>query len=125
MANIIFDLCLYTSTTYGVLDDCEFRKYLKQNQIEFKDLNYFGTDLEETIFPLNSWLSPEDEKLTVNSFPFVIYQILDTRTTGSSRIVLHRTLDSLKTDKNIKKLANKTKWYNPVKWYRWCLKKLN
>lgn len=119
MSKIIFDLCLYTAMHHDELDKCEMRRYLNDNRIEFKDLNYYGTDLEQTIFPLNSWLSSKEEKLTVNSFPFVMYQTIDTKSTGSTKVVLHRNLQSLKDDILVKVLSKRNKLYN------WILKKLH
>jgi len=99
MALVVFDLSLYTKDHINDWDNCEWRQYLNDlPNIQYKDLGYFGVNLEDVVAPINTWLDPDDEKFTPDSFPFVTYQLIDTNNTSQYKMVYHRTLESLKND---------------------------
>jgi len=106
MALVVFDLSLYTKDHINDWDKCEWRQYLNSlPNIQYKDLGYYGANLEDTVAPINTWLDADEELFTPESFPFVIYQLLDTTNTAGYRLVYHRTLESLKNDEVLKNYA--------------------
>lgn len=103
MAVIVFDVALYTSDHIYNWGQCECRKYLDDlTNIQYKNLNYNGANLEDVVFPLNTWLQPEEDPLTAESFPFVMYHQIDTKNTSYTKLIVHRTLESLLSDEVLK-----------------------
>lgn len=102
MAIVVYDVALYTSDHFYDWGQCEWRKYLNSlTNIKYKDLNYNGGDLQGVIDSLNSWFDVDQEPLTINSFPFVIYHQIDTQDTTKTNLIVHRNLDDLKNDSAI------------------------
>lgn len=103
MAIVVYDVALYTIDHIYNWGQCEWRKHLDSlSNIKYKNLNYNSTpDLQTVIDPINSWLDVEQEPLTVNSFPFVIYHQIDTQDTTNSKLIIHRTLNELVNDSAI------------------------
>lgn len=98
MAVIVFEFALVSADHIYNWGQCEMRQYVNSlTNTPTRDLNYNSANLEEVIAPFNSWLNVEDERLTVNSFPFVVYRKIDSKKTFIE-LVVHRTLESLKAD---------------------------
>lgn len=99
MAIVVYDVALYTTDHMYDWGQCEWRKYLNSlTNIKYKNLNYHSGDKQGVVDALNTWFDVDHIPLTIDSFPFVIYNQIDTQDTTRAKLILHRTLDDLKND---------------------------
>jgi len=109
MAVVIYDVALYSITPASKQYSCPWRQYLSSLNVEWIDLNYGGTTLENlqaVVDPVNSWFGPNPDGsflLSHESFPFLIYQKADSSINGGyPKHTVHLTLESLLADETFK-----------------------
>lgn len=103
MAYVIYDIALYSVTEQSKIISCPWRNHLYGCKFKFKDLNY-GTapNINAVLEPLNSWMKDDEEKLTPESFPFLIYIIADSQINdGFPRVVYVRNILDLQSDEKL------------------------
>ena len=105
MAVVIYDVALYSVTPNSKIYSCPWRQHLSSLNVEWKDLNYTGSptdNLQGVIDSLNSW-DLRDEPLTVDSYPFLVYQKADSSINGGfPTAIIRDTLQSLLDDEDLK-----------------------